>query len=150
MLVLSGWWRRAGAAIVDGLIVGSIAVAIGLAFGLASDAGTSTAAEQAAGTAATLILLAVNAVYASLLMWRTNGRTIGRMVTGIRVVRANGERMTLGVAFTREVLVKSLLVGFLSRYTLGLASLVDVLWPLWDRENRALHDFPVDTRTILD
>ena len=30
----------------------------------------------------------------------------------------------------------------------GLANLADVLWPLWDEENRALHDFVVDTRTI--
>jgi hypothetical protein len=25
-----------------------------------------------------------------------------------------------------------------------------VLWPLWDDENRALHDFVVDTRTVKD
>ena len=31
----------------------------------------------------------------------------------------------------------------------GLAGLIDVLWPLVDRENRALHDFGVDTRTVL-
>jgi hypothetical protein len=48
----------------------------------------------------------------------------------------------------REVAVKALLFGFLSSLTFGLASLADVLWPLWDEENRALHDFAVNTRTI--
>ena len=31
----------------------------------------------------------------------------------------------------------------------GIAPLVDYLWPLWEEENRALHDFLVDTRTVL-
>ena len=34
--------------------------------------------------------------------------------------------------------------------TAGLATLADVLWPLWDEENRALHDLIVDTRVIRD
>jgi hypothetical protein len=33
--------------------------------------------------------------------------------------------------------------------TFGLASLLDVLWPLWDEENRALHDYVSQTRTVL-
>ena len=33
--------------------------------------------------------------------------------------------------------------------TFGIAPLVDYLWPLWDEENRALHDYLVDTRTVL-
>jgi hypothetical protein len=48
----------------------------------------------------------------------------------------------------REVAVKTLLGGIAGTLTGGLANLLDVLWPLWDEENRALHDFIVDTRTI--
>ena len=70
---------------------------------------------------------------------------------GIRVVRANGEAMTFGWAMLREVAVKTLLFGMLlGSITLGLAWLVDVLWPLRDDENRALHDFIVDTRVVRD
>jgi uncharacterized RDD family membrane protein YckC len=65
-------------------------------------------------------------------------------------VRANGKRMTFGWAMLREVAVKSLLFGFVSSITFGLASLADCLWPLWDDENRALHDFIVDTRVVRD
>jgi hypothetical protein len=46
--------------------------------------------------------------------------------------------------------VKILLVGIANSVTFGLAGLLDVLWPLWDDENRALHDFVVDTRTVKD
>ena len=84
------------------------------------------------------------------MMARTNGKTLGRMALGIRVVRANGKPMTFGFAMLREVAVKALLFGILASITAGLASLADVLWPLWDDENRALHDFIVDTRVVRD
>ena len=46
----------------------------------------------------------------------------------------------------REVVVKWLLFdAVLGAVTFGLAPLLDVLWPLWDEENRALHDFIVGT-----
>jgi hypothetical protein len=51
----------------------------------------------------------------------------------------------------REVAVKWLLFNAVGgSVTFGIAPLIDVLWPLWDEENRALHDLLVDTRTILD
>jgi hypothetical protein len=51
-------------------------------------------------------------------------------------------------AALREVAVKGLLVGIASSLTGGIAYLVDVLWPFWDAENRALHDFVVDSRVV--
>ncbi len=49
----------------------------------------------------------------------------------------------------REVVVKWLLFGLvLGSITAGIAVLIDYLWPLWDEENRALHDLIVNTRTI--
>ena len=73
----------------------------------------------------------VSPFYALLMMARTNGKTLGRMALGIRVVRANGKPMTFGFAMLREVAVKALLFGILASITAGLASLADVLWPLW-------------------
>ena len=58
--------------------------------------------------------------------------------------------MTFGFAMLREVAVKALLFGIAGSFTFGLAQLIDFLWPLWDEENRALHDFIVNTRTVLD
>jgi uncharacterized RDD family membrane protein YckC len=90
-------------------------------------------------------------LYAPLMMAKTNGKTLGRMAVGIRVVRANGLPMTFGWAMLREVAVKWLLFGVVGgSVTFGLAGLIDVLWPLWDEENRALHDFLVDTRVVRD
>jgi RDD family protein len=50
----------------------------------------------------------------------------------------------------REVVVKWLLFNaVLGSLTAGIALLIDYLWPLWDEENRALHDYLVNTRTVL-
>ena len=154
--VLAGWWSRAGAQVIDGLIVGVggilLAIAITAPFSIGFFAGDDV------GIVAIVVglLLAVVGVsivallYAPAMMARTNGQTLGRMVVDIRVVRAKGQPMTFGWAMLREVAVKALLFGIASSLTFGLASLLDVLWPLWDEENRALHDFIVDTRVVRD
>jgi uncharacterized RDD family membrane protein YckC len=115
-------------------------------------------ASEETGTAALIVglllsILAITIVsllYAPLMMARTNGKTLGRMATGIRVVRASGEPMTFGFAMLREVVVKAFLFGILGSITAGLANVADWLWPLWDDENRALHDFVVNTRVVQD
>jgi uncharacterized RDD family membrane protein YckC len=48
------------------------------------------------------------------------------------------------------VLIKIVIFGIAGSFTAGIAPLLDVLWPLWDEENRALHDFIVSTRVVQD
>jgi uncharacterized RDD family membrane protein YckC len=83
-------------------------------------------------------------------MARTNGKTLGRMVMNIRVVRASGERISFGYAMLREVVVKAIGFGIAGAITGGIANLLDYLWPLWDEQNRCLHDFVVDSRVVKD
>jgi uncharacterized RDD family membrane protein YckC len=153
---LAGWWSRVGAALIDGIIIGVGALAIVALFGSVFSVGFLASDEAGivsliVGLLFSFLAIAIVALlYAPLMMARTNGKTLGRMVVGNRVVRAKGQPMTFGWAMLREVAVKALLFGFLSSLTFGLASLADVLWPLWDDENRALHDFIVDTRTVKD
>ena len=154
--VLAGWWSRVGAQLIDGLIVGFggllLLIAITAPFSIGFFAGDDAGVVSIViGLFLAIICVSIIALlYAPALMARTNGKTLGRMATGIRVVRANGQPMTFGFAMLREVAVKALLFGIAGSLTAGLANLADVLWPLWDEENRALHDFIVDTRTIRD
>jgi uncharacterized RDD family membrane protein YckC len=153
---LAGWWSRVGAALIDSLIIGVGALIIIAIFGSVFSVGFFESEETGVvslivGLMLSFLAIAIIALlYAPLMMDRTNGKTLGRMAMGIRVVRANGQRMTFGWAMLREVAVKALLFGFAGSLTFGLANLADVLWPLWDDENRALHDFLVDTRTVRD
>jgi uncharacterized RDD family membrane protein YckC len=154
--VLSGWWRRAGAQIIDGLIVAIGGTILLVAITAPFSAGFFASDEVGIVSLIFGFLLAVVCfaivalLYAPALMARTNGKTLGRQATGIRVVRADGGPITFGFAMLREVVVKALLFGILGSITFGLANLLDYLWPLWDEENRALHDFIVNTRTVLD
>lgn len=157
---LSGWWRRVGAAIVDGLIMMIPAIPLMLIvfaiFGLSfSDDGDASGTGIFAGLATFFVLGAVYFVivllYAPYFMSKWNGATPGKRATGIRVVRADGLPITFGFAAIREVAVKWLLFGMVgSSVTLGLAQLLDYLWPLWDSENRSLHDLIVNTRVVRD
>ena len=149
--VLSGWWRRVGAQLIDGAIifVGALII-LGIlgALGLSVDSNGGAIALIVAALLAVLTITVVAFLYAPILMSRTNGQTFGRMALGIRVIRADGGPMTFWFAMLREVIVKTLLVGVVSSATFGLASVLDALWPLWDEENRALHDLVVNTRVI--
>jgi uncharacterized RDD family membrane protein YckC len=139
------------AAIIDGIIVcllAAIVLALLAALGLTVDTGGGAAAFIVTVAFAAVAIAIGALLYAPILMSRTNGQTWGRMVVNIRVIRADGGPMTFWFAMLREVIVKSLLVGVISSFTFGLAWLLDVLWPLWDEENRALHDFVVNTRVI--
>ena len=152
--VLAGWWSRVGAALIDGVIigVGSIILLIALTapFSIGFFAGDDVGAVSIiVGLMFAILCVTIVAfLYAPAMMARTNGQTLGRMAVGIRVVRAKGEPMTFGFAMLREVAVKALLFGIAASITFGLSTLADSLWPLWDEENRALHDFVVNTRVI--
>jgi uncharacterized RDD family membrane protein YckC len=152
---LAGWWSRVSAALLDGLVIGigglvvlAIAGAVFSAGFFASD--TAGLVSVVIGLMLSFSAFAVIALlYAPFLMARTDGQTLGKMAMGIRVVRVNGEPMTFGAALLREVAVKWLLFGVVgSSTTFGLAWLADVLWPLWDDENRALHDLIAGTRVV--
>lgn len=155
-LVLAGWWRRAGAQVVDSIIVGVgallliVAITAPFSIGFFDSEETGLISLVVGLIIALVAVAAVALLYAPALMARTNGKTLGRMATGIRVVRADGQPITFGFAMLREVAVKTLLFGAAGGMTAGLANLADYLWPLWDEENRALHDFIVNTRTVLD
>ena len=153
---LAGWWRRVGAHLIDGFVIGVLALILLIAITAPFSIGFF--ANDTVGIVAVIVGVLIACVcifvaallYAPAMMARTDGRTFGRMATGIRVVRAGGEPMTFGFAMLREVAVKWLLFNAVGgSLTFGIAPLVDYLWPLWDEENRALHDYVVNTRTVL-
>lgn len=153
-LVLASWGRRVGAFLIDGLIVGIgalillVAITAPFSVGFFASDNTGIVALFVGFLLATLCITVIAFLYAPALMARTNGQTFGRMAVGIRVVRANGRPITFGFAMLREVVVKALLFGLIGGITGGIVHLLDALWPLWDEENRALHDFVVNTRVV--
>lgn len=99
----AGFWQRAGASILDALIVGT---AVGVLSAVGGVAGSGAAALL------TIVALAASVLYAPVLMARTgaaNGQTWGKQALGIRVVREDGQPVTFGTGAVREIVGKSLL-----------------------------------------
>ncbi len=63
-------------------------------------------------------------------MWTWRGTTIGGIVMGLRVIRVDGQPMTVSVALVRALLC------FLS----ALPLMLGFIWAGWDKENQAWHD----------
>jgi uncharacterized RDD family membrane protein YckC len=146
---LASWGTRLGAYLLDALIllipvIGLAVIVIGVA------AGSDT------GAVVTLILgflayLVVACLYAPILMAREgarNGQTWGKQALGIRVIRDGGEQMSFGWAALREIAVKGLGVGIASSIIPIIPWFLNFFWPLWDDQNRAVHDMVVSTHVV--
>ena len=68
-----------------------------------------------------------------------NGMTLGKQLVGIRVIRHDRERMTVGFALLRDVLVRALLLA---------AAPLDAGWALRDQRRQALHDKVVGSYVV--
>ena len=153
---LAGWGARAGAYIIDGLvllvpvaIVGALVV--GAVAGFDDDDDVAIGAVILASLLFILIFAIAALLYAPLLMMRQgqhNGQTWGKQVAGIRAVRDNGQPFDFGSAALREVVLKGLAVGIASSIIPFLPWFLNFFWPLWDDENRALHDMAASTHVV--
>ncbi len=141
---LADWWSRVGATLIDWSVAWGIAIVAVISSAL------TTAVFGAAQADGRLLLFAFvlgSVVFNCALMARrgpNNGQTLGKQAVGIRVVRADGRPVGLGLALVREGVLKTVV----SVALLGIGWLIDALWPLADRQNRALHDLAVGTRVI--
>ena len=148
---LASWGSRVGATLIDGLV---LLIPIGLVGLLVFGGLDDDPSLWKIFGAFILYLLLVGAVvllYAPVTMMRrgaANGQTLGKQAVGIRVVRDGGEPVGFGLAAVRDVVVKSLLVWIASTIIPFVPWLLDVCWPLWDDENRALHDMVVSTHVV--
>jgi uncharacterized RDD family membrane protein YckC len=153
MLRYAGWWRRVGASAVDGvfgvvlLVPGAVYFVAGpselvncegLNILEASPGMCDRPTEDTFGTSVLLWLLGLVAflVYRSVLEGSPGGATLGKRVVGIRVADAvTGAPISRPRAAGRLLVLPVIaVVGFC------LLIPLDLLWPLWDRQNQTLHD----------
>jgi uncharacterized RDD family membrane protein YckC len=146
---LATWGSRVGAQLIDWLIL-LVPVIIIAAIVIGIAAGSDTGAIVT-GILSFLAYLVVAFIYAPVLMSRDgehNGQTWGKQMMGIRVVKDDGQSMSFGWAALREIAVKGLALGIAGSIIPLIPYLLDYLWPLWDDENRALHDMVVSTHVV--
>jgi uncharacterized RDD family membrane protein YckC len=151
---LATWGSRFVAQIIDWLVIlvpGGIVglLAVGAIFGDGDDVGTGTAI----GMIALLLFcwLVVGMFYGPVVMCRRgrrNGQTWGKQALGITVTRDSGEQFGFWAAAGREIGLKGFAVGFACFVIPVIPFFVDYLWPLGDKQNRAVHDIAAETHVV--
>ena len=112
----AGFWRRFGALLIDGIILGVIGLILGAAL---------------KGGAGSLVSLLVSLAYFTLFVGGRRGQTPGMSALGIRVISFDGSgTIGHGRALIRWV------GGYLSAIPLFLG----FFWMLWDKEKQCWHD----------
>lgn len=148
---LASWGSRLGAYLIDGMIVFLPAsILAGTVLGGVGD-DLSWVGAIAAFLGWALVLLIVVLLYAPVLMMRSgahNGQTWGKQLLGIRAVQDNGEPWTFWPALVREVLLKNLAVWVAFAVIPVLPWFLNFFWPLWDDQNRALHDMAASSHVV--
>lgn len=152
---LASFGQRLGATIIDGLVISlpAIVLVVGMVFLFAVAAGTSLDSGDPAASSGVafaglglfgvffLVAMIAPLLYGVGFEGSPHGQTIGKWVTGIRVVDgATAGRLPVGRAFAR-VLVRSFASGAV--FALGY------LWMLWDEQSRTWHDLAADSRVVV-
>lgn len=151
----AGFWRRVGAALVDGILLSIVSgvifagplapIAAGLAGSvedIVEDPETFLVSYMlqllTVMSALSLLYLALVYVYFVVAtgLW---GRTVGKRLLGLRVVNAVGQPPGIGRALLREIVGK-----FLSGLLLGLG----YLWVAWDERKQGWHDKIAGTTVV--
>ena len=126
------WGERVGAGLVDGgILLAALLVA-----------GTLTDVSDTLGGLAALAWFGL----AGWMAWLngSKGQSPGKAMLGLRVVR-DADGSTLGGPVG---LVRTGVLWLVGPVTGGLFVVLSMLWPLWDRKNRTLHDAIVSASVL--
>jgi uncharacterized RDD family membrane protein YckC len=119
--MLAGWWRRVGATIVDGLLVGVLFAIILAILGVS-------------GFGRSFIEILAQAIYQIVMIGGNGGRTVGNRAASTVVVDTR-----TGAPASYERAVPRALVAIALGFTV-IGGIIDILWPIWDKQNQTLHD----------
>ena len=134
---LASWGSRVGAFLLDLMILLVAAFALGVVIGFFTE-GSTSAAELVV-----FVMYGVFLLYAPLMLAFNDGQTLGKKALGIAVINEDGAPIGFGRALWREIFSRWLLAITI------IGGILDPLWPLWDEQNRALHDIMAKTRVIV-
>jgi uncharacterized RDD family membrane protein YckC len=139
----AGFWIRFAARVVDAILLNVIFLIVRLPFGvamftpgIARDPG-ALVAFAGATILITLISVVATACY-EIFFIGTRGATIGKMIFGLKVIRADGGPVSIGLSTGRYF------AQWISAITFGIGYIMAG----FDDQKRALHDRICETRVI--
>jgi len=121
-----GFWRRFGAAFLDGLLFGlPLSLLISFIFG---------------GEENEYFVEVITFLYFLLLPLFWNGYTIGKKIIGIRIVKMNGENVGIGNMLLREFVGRLIYI-----ITFGIGIIVSAIMVAAREDKRSIHDLIAGT-----
>jgi uncharacterized RDD family membrane protein YckC len=144
-MLYGGFWIRFVAVMVDGALLGVAGFLIGIPLRLLFMPRVAAAVPSAALTPAVLGLTAVEALLGLVIACTyevyfisTRGATVGKQALGLKVVRADGSAIPLGLAFGR----------YFAKWINAFTLYIGYIMAGFDEQKRALHDRICETRVI--
>jgi len=113
-VVYGGFWERFGAALIDGIILLI----------------PNYILEYALGTSGSFIAIIIGWLYSAILESGENQATFGKKALGLKVVNADGQRISFGQATGRHF----------GKYVSAIILLIGYFMMLWDDKKQTLHD----------
>ncbi|MDO7907506.1 RDD family protein [Paenibacillus sp. JX-17] len=127
-----GFWRRLGAVLLDGLIIGvPLSILSVILFGSNDDQDWFTRS--------------LDVVYEIVVPVFWAGRTIGKRFVGVRIRRLDGEPPGFGTMILRVIVG-----GLIYAVTFGVALIISVIMVVVREDNRSIHDFIAGTEVVRD
>ncbi len=126
-----GFWIRLRASIIDGIIIWFISFVL-------SPFLLRPIIDPQFSALSSIFWLPLTWLY-YWLFTGIKGQTLGKMVVGIKVVNARGDRVGLGIAALREIVGKTLS---------AIALCIGFLWVAWDRQKQCWHDKIASTYVV--
>ncbi len=133
----AGFWIRFGAKFIDGLIIGVVNIAVIMATAILGHLDSDPSLAFFFVAVGNLLQIAVAAAYTTLFLGRY-GATLGKMACNLKVVTADGGRVSYARALGRHF------AEFLSAIIL----LVGYIMAAFDDQKQALHDRICNTRVV--
>lgn len=139
-MVYAGFWTRFAAVFIDGILLGVVNMGIGFVGGLAfaSALRPPSSAFIIFQVVITLINLCIGVSYETILIGKY-GATLGKMACKVKVVTADGSRVSYLLSLGR----------YFAKMLSALIFMIGYLMAAFDDEKRALHDRICNTRVIV-
>lgn len=150
---LAGWGSRFAAQLIDWVVVlvpGSILGILVVGLYVDND-DVDTLAAIGVFVLFLMLLFLMLLFYGPVLMRRSgehNGQTWGKQALGIAATRDSGEPFDFWSAALREVGLKGVALAVACTIIPVVPFFLNYLWPLWDGENRAIHDMGAETHVV--
>lgn len=154
-MAYAGFGARLVAYIIDGIVIGCIYTVItlilgvvGVGLGAAAASNVETMSEQelaamgglfaGAFLVMMLVVTAVTWLYFSIMESSASQGTLGKMAMGIKVTDLDGQRISFGKAFLRQI----------GKYISGAIMMIGYLMAAFTEKKQALHDMIASTLVV--